>query len=285
VFFVESDTWVNPRDGSVMRLVPAGEFIMGSTLDDIEAATHMDKDGEQFALRHETPQFRLITPAYYIGVYAVTNEQFARFLSETRPTPQQFDYWLPWNERVLPPDSANMSYRVAPGFDRHPAINVSWFGAQAYCQWAGLRLPTEIEWEKAARGMDGRLFPWGNEWQPNFLRWWNNRPRNETTAPVDAFPEGWSPYGLYQMAGNVEEWCADWYQPDVYVRYASGDLHPPTHGVGRIARGGACLRRNRLEFRCAMRRANPPALVNILCTGIRCAADANVASQLVAGYR
>jgi len=279
------EIWKNPRDESVLRLIPLGTFVMGSTAEDIAAATRMDKDGEQFALRHETPQFTAWTPSYYIGVYAVTNEQFARFLSETRPTPQQFDYWLPWNERILQPDSANMSYRVAPGFERHPAINVSWFGAQAYCEWAGLRLPTEIEWEKAARGADGRLFPWGNDWQPDVLRWWSNRPRNETTAPVDAFPEGRSPYGLYQMAGNVEEWCADWYQPDVYQRYATGDLHLPTHGVGRVARGGACLRRNRLEFRCAMRRANPPALVNILYTGIRCAADVNVAPQSVAGHR
>jgi len=269
---IEADHWTNPRDGSVMRLIPMGAFTMGSTPEDIVAATRMDKDGEKFALRHETPQFTATTPAYYIGVYAVTNEQFARFLNDVRPTPPQLEYWLPWNERILVEP-----YRVIPGFERHPVVNVSWFGAQAYCQWAGLRLPTEIEWEKAARGTDGRLFPWGNDWRPDVLRWWNNRPRHETTAPVDALPEGCSPYGLYQMAGNVEEWCADWYQPDVYQRYAAGDLRLPTRGVGRVARGGACLRRNKLEFRCAMRRANPPALVNILYTGLRCACDADSA--------
>jgi formylglycine-generating enzyme required for sulfatase activity len=246
-----------------MRLIPAGEFIMGSTPEDIAAATRMDKDGEQFALRHETPQFSAALPAYYIGVYAVTNAQFARFVDDARPTPKELETWLPWPDRLR-----------APGFEQHPVINVSWFGADAYCRWAGLRLPTEIEWEKAARGTDGRLFPWGNDWQPTWLRWWSNRPRHETTAPVDAFPEGRSPYGLYQMAGNVEEWCADWYQPDVYQRYATGDLHLPAHGIGRGARGGNCYRRNKLEFRCAMRRANPPALVNILYTGLRCACDA-----------
>ncbi len=263
-----ADFWANPRDGSLLRLIPAGTFTMGSTPDDIAAAARMDKDGEQFALRHETPQFTATLPAYYIGVYTVTNEQFARFLTETQPSPEQLELWLPWNDRIL-----TDPYRSLPGFERHPVINVSWFGAKAYCKWAGLRLPTELEWEKAARGTDARLFPWGNDWQPDRLRWWSNRGRNETTAPVDAFPEGRSPYGLYQMAGNVEEWCADWYQPDIYQRYATGDLRPPTHGLGRIARGGACLRRNKLEFRCAMRRANPPALVNILYTGIRCARD------------
>jgi len=266
-------TRTNPRDGSVLRLIPMGTFLMGSTTEDIEAATRMDKEGPEFGLRHEMPQFQGWTPLYYIGVYAVTNEQFARFLSETRPARNQLDYWLPWNDRIAAPGSIDEPYRAVAGVERHPVVNVSWFGAQAYCEWAGLRLPTEIEWEKAARGTDGRLFPWGDEWRNDAVCWWGNRDRDETTDVVDAFPEGCSPYGLYQMAGNVEEWCVDWYQPDVYRRYAAGDLPPPTHGVGRVARGGACLRRNKLEFRCAMRRANPPALVNILYTGIRCAAD------------
>jgi formylglycine-generating enzyme required for sulfatase activity len=271
---MSTETWTNPRDGSLMRLIPLGAFTMGSTREDIESAVRMDKDGEQFALRHESPLFTGWTPLYYIGVYAVTNEQFAHFLTDVHPTPHQLEHWLPWNERILIPRAGNESYRPAPGFERHPVINVSWFGADAYCRWAGLRLPTEIEWEKAARGTDARIFPWGNDWQPDWIRWWSNRPRDETTAPVDAFPEGRSPYGIFQMTGNVEEWCADSYQPDVYRRYASGDLRPPTHGIGRVARGGACLRRNKLEFRCAMRRTNPPALVNILYTGIRCACKA-----------
>lgn len=264
------ETWTNPEDGSVMRLVPAGEFIMGSTAENIESARQMDADGARFDLRHETPQFRDFLPAFYMSAFAVTNEQFARFLSETRPTRAQFDFWLYKVGRIVGTPGGNGPYRVAPGFERHPVIHATWFGADMYARWAGLRLPTELEWEKAARGTDARLFPWGNEWHDGFLRWFGTHGEHETTAPVDAFPEGCSPFGIFQMAGNVEEWCEDCYQADVYSLYAAGGRHPP-HGSGRrVLRGGAFSERNRLALRCAMRQASDPAFGNIQDTGIRC---------------
>jgi formylglycine-generating enzyme required for sulfatase activity len=267
------ETWTNPRDRSLMRLIPAGEFIMGSALEQTEAAKAMDKAGPQFPLLHETPQFHAYIDNFYLSVFTVTNEQFAHFLTETDPSPQQLRLWVSWLDRIVPSNEGG-SYCAVPEFKSHPAINVTWFGAEAYCQWAKLRLPTEIEWEKAARSTDARIFPWGNDWQPDHPCWWGSHDEKESTSPVDAFPQGCSPHGIFQMAGNVEEWCADWYQPNVYERYATGNLTMPRAGMGRVIRGGNCLRKNKLEFRCAMRRANTPAFTNILLTGIRCACDA-----------
>ena len=264
-----------------MRLVPAGEFIMGSTPEQIEAARGMDIYGHEFTLLDELPQFRAFLPDFYLSERAITNDQFARFLSETRPLlPDELRHLAPVLEHVRVPKSKTGLYSVAPGFEQHPVIHVSWFGAEAYCRWAGLRLPTEVEWEKAARGTDGRLYPWGNQWHDDFLRWAGDKRRPyDSPAPVDACPEGCSPYGIFQMAGNVDEWCADWYQWDVYRRYATGDLRLPTAGERRVVRGGNCVAAKKILFRCAHRRGNDPAIVNVLYTGIRCAADAQPLAQ------
>lgn len=266
-------SWLNPVDGSLLRVIPAGEFVMGSTAAEIEAAKALDHDGALFPLRHETPQFRAHVPSFAIGVHAVTNQQFAHFLSAMRPSVALRELWIPDPEQIAVPTGDDQNYSARASFERYPAIHISWFGAQAYCHWAGLRLPSEIEWEKAARGTDGRVFPWGNEWEPEALCWWGSHGGNESTSPIDAFPAGESPYGLLQMVGNIEEWCADWYQPRVYERYATGDLEPPHAGMGRTVRGGNALRKERLAFRCAMRRANTPAFANIVLTGIRCASS------------
>jgi formylglycine-generating enzyme required for sulfatase activity len=267
------ETFVNPTDGSTMRLIPGGVFTMGSTEQDIENARKMDQDGPDFAL-HETPQFELFVPSFYISVFTVTNEQFGRFLSEMQPSPALFDLWVYSTAHILKPDGESRGYRVDRGFERHSAVHVTFFGAEAYCRWAKLRLPTEVEWEKAARGTDARLFPWGNEWHDDFLRWHrNSRPESEPTTPVDAYPEGRSPYGIFQMVGNVAEWCADWYQPNAYTEHALGNRRPPSSGDKRVLRGGTCVQWHKLKFRCAMRQASTPAFTNLDFTGIRCACD------------
>lgn len=275
---------VNRRDGSLLRLVPAGTFVMGSTTTDVEAAKAMDHDGQLFALADEVPQFCPFVPAFYLGVYAVTNEQFAQFLTSTRPALDKFRLWLPASEHIRSPADRNSSYEVESGYEKHPAIHLSWLGAEAYCKWADLRLPRELEWEKAARGTDGRTFPWGNDWDEKRLRWHGgDRGENETTAPVYEYPSGCSPYGFYQMAGNVEEWCSDRYRFGAYRRYAEGNLASPPTGFGRVVRGGTCQRHNKLEFRCARRRTNPMAFVNIINIGLRCAYDASNSSAINSG--
>lgn len=271
--------FVNPMDGSVLRLIPAGDFIMGSTPEQIEAARLMDIYGHEFTLLDELPQFRAILPDFYLSECAVTNDQFAKFLNAVNPSPEQLNLWAPDLECISIPANKSEIYRVGPGFAKHPVIHVSWFGADAYSRWAGLRLPTEIEWEKAARGTDGRLYPWGDEWRDDFLRWHGTALHGETTAPVDAFPQGCSPFGILQMAGNVDEWCIEPYQWDVYRRYATGDLRPPQSGEHRVVRGGTCLRWKKIQLRCAHRRHNDASIVNIHYTGIRCACDAAVANK------
>lgn len=267
------ESWINERDKSNLRLVAAGEFTMGSTEKQIETARQMDIGGQEFLLLDELPQFLAFLPDFYLSEYAVTNAQFAEFLTSEMPSAERLKLWAPSLERIIVPAGNEDIYRVVAGFEKHPAIHISWHGAGAYCQWAGLRLPTELEWEKAARGTDGRIFPWGNEWCNSHLRWNNTALNGETTAPVDAYPQGRSPYGIFQMAGNVDEWCADSFQWDAYRRYASGDLRLPSKDVANVVRGGTCAGWQKIRFRCAHRRGNDPSMVNIHFTGIRCACD------------
>ncbi len=273
------ETFINRHDASMMRLIPAGDFTMGSNQRDIESARQLDRDGEIFplshetyALSHETPQFALFVPGFYMSVFTVTNEQFARFLTELHPSRATLEFWAYSTPYIIEPERSGEPYRVVHGFEHRPAIHVTWFGAEAYCRWAKLRLPTEVEWEKTARGTDARLFPWGNDWHDDFLRW-RRSGCGDPIAEVDAYPEGCSPYGIYQMAGNVAEWCEDWYQPRFYDEHAMGNRRPPHSGDEKVLRGGSCLTRHRLEFRCAMRAANSPMSIWEAFTGIRCACD------------
>ena len=216
------EKWICPADGTELRLIPAGEFIMGSTVEQTEAAKRTDRDRPLFALSPETPQFRAHVPEYYIGTYAVTNAQFARFLTDVKPTPKELDLWLASLDHLSRKLRDGAAWRVDPGYENHPVPHVSWHGADVYCQWAGLRLPREIEWEKAARGTDARLFPWGDEWRDDCVQW-HREPSTEAapTVPVDAFPKGGDPRASYAL----------WQDGEITLHRFDYDIHAVTHDL------------------------------------------------------
>ena len=217
-----------------MVYVPAGDFIMGSLqlkkIDDVdENPCHV----------HSLPR------AYFIGRHEVTWQQYLQFCRQTaRNEPES----PPWGIR-----------------DDHPVVSVSWYDADAFCRWSGLSLPTEAQWEKAARGTDGRLQPWGAEAPGSHCIWAGNpNHRDKSTAPVGRTSEDVSPYGAFDMAGNVWEWCADRYNGRIYERYAQGQTDAPKHGTLRVYRGGGWNLEDQILYAANRFRVGPDVRVNAI---------------------
>jgi serine/threonine-protein kinase len=241
--------WASPVDNMLMVCVPSGDFLMGSADNDPQAA------GD------EKPQHQVYLDAFWIDQTEVTNAMFERFVSatgfqteaENRGTGLVLDFKLGiWKAA----QGANWRHPRGPtsdisGLGDHPVVQMSWNDAMAYCQWAGRRLPTEAEWEKAARGSDARIYPWGNQGVAgNLLNFadvklkmdWADKNVDDGfqfTSPVGNYPAGASPYGVKDIAGNAWEWVLDWYGEDYYQNSPLENPKGPSSGYFRIWRGGS----------------------------------------------
>lgn len=181
-----------------MVLVPAGPFIAG-----VPETDFLSED-------HEKPERTVFLSPFWMDVYPVTNARFAKFVAAGGYEDLQWWCSAGWDWKSQSNTHRPLQWQE-PGWDgpEQPVAGVSWYEADAYSRWAGRRLPTDMEWEKAARSADGRRYPWGNDW-PNSNRANFNMMVGRTT-PVGLFPEGKSPYGCHDMGGNINNWTSDWY--------------------------------------------------------------------------
>ena len=205
--------------------IPAGWFQMGSS-------SKENKGG----YTTEQPLHRVFLSTYQIDRYEVSNIQYSQFIKKTHRMPPVY-----WKESIFPTEIAN-----------HPVAGVSWFDANDFCHSDGKRLPTEAEWEKAARGESEINYPWGNQSASPALANFGKQLRNSNLpiemildkfypplVNVNEFPEGKSPYGVYQMGGNVMEWVADWWNPEYYLQSPDHNPSGPLKGEHKVIRGGS----------------------------------------------
>ena len=229
---------ITGKDGAPMVLVPAGKFIMGSN------------KGED----NEKPAHEIELTAFYIDKYEVTRKLYGTFMREMQVT----EPWY-WQERK------------DESMQQTPVFGVKWEHAVAYCKWASKRLPTEAEWEKAARGTDGRRYPWGNEAPTELHATYAAGLFSDPTA-VGITKAGASPYGAYDMAGNVREWVADWYDAEYYKEGRIRNPLGPSSGAFKVLRGGY-FEGGRRDLQSSYRYWLDP-MVNSSSAGFRCAKNA-----------
>jgi formylglycine-generating enzyme required for sulfatase activity len=223
---------INPKDSAVMVWVPAGSFLMGSKEENAS---------------DETPQRSVQISGMWIYKTEVTVAQYKVFCATTK---REFP--------KLPAQSAA---------DNFPIVLITWHDAIAYSKWAGANLPTEAEWEKSARGTDGRTYPWGNVWDATRCNTADAGPRR--TVTVGSYPNGSSLYGCLDMIGNVWEWCADWYGEAYYKKPLIENPTGPNEGNRRVIRGASWLSTESWFSRCSLRLGlHPGGRLDII--GFRC---------------
>ncbi len=233
------------KDGMSQRFVPATDFMMGAL------------DNDLLAYNEEKPAHLVLLDPYWIDEFEVSAAQFARFLNEFDGGADNCNSNSCLATKNEEPTSriffSGGEFTVENGFGDHPATFVTWFGAASYCQWAGRRLPTEAEWELAARGEESLIYPWGDDFDPNALNYCDQSCDSDSrdssiddgfaqTAPVGSFSSGSSPFGALDMAGNVWEWVEDWFAADYYAASPANNPPGPAAGGGdgsKVLRGGA----------------------------------------------
>lgn len=248
----------NPADWAMLVYVPAGEFVMGS------------EDGWS----EERPVHSVNLDAFWIYQTKVTNAMYAAFLNAEGNQTEWGVAWLDAGDADVQIYHDSAAWQVNSGYEEHPAVEVSWYSAAAYCQWAGVRLPTEAEWEKAARGTEGDIYPWGDSWNSGNANASGAGDGYSGTSPVGSFPGGASPYGALDMAGNVWEWVADWYGRSYYRSSPNENPTGPESSRFRILRGGS-WHVNSNSLRSANRHIHEPDSSHDV-IGFRCAMSAEL---------
>ena len=248
---VSADHPALERDPAPMVMIPQGDFMRGSPANTGRA--------------DERPSQRIYLDAFLIDKHEVTNQQYLAFVTAT-------GHKEPFNVY------GDGSLFNVPGIDTLPVVQITWHDAADYCQWVGKRLPTEAEWEKAARGTDGRNYPWGDS-QPspgsvNFKRDWAD---TRTLLPAGSLPDGASPYGVQDMSGNAREWVQDWYAKDYYQTASTHNPKGPETGLLKVIRGGS-WHSSASDIRTGARGKGGFAL-KTHGTGFRCAKDVPVPPQ------
>ncbi len=258
----KSVSTITTPNSAGMAFVPGGPFIMGSNMRDDSGQQ------EQYGLVNplyldEHPEHTVTIDDFYIDIYEVTNAQYKLFLEKTRRNSMPFQWsqngynlvkerlgatdletlrWIATEYFKLDMDTSTMAKTPLlkamlddqTKRDPLPVTGVNWYDAKAYCEWRGKRLPTEQEWEKAARGPDGLIYPWGNEWMQDYVNTGDDSDWEEGIAPVGSYPNNKSVYGVYDLAGNVWEWTASQYLPYPGTDYQHKDFGQ----YFRVIRGG-----------------------------------------------
>ena len=251
-----------------MVLIPQGVFKMGF---------NTRNETEEWGDRDEEPVHDVFLSPYWIDRYEVTARDFAEFLNTHFSEAAQ--YFRPGPAVTI--QKISEKFRARRTMEQFPANSISWYGADSYCRWKGKRLPTEAEWEKAARGTDQRLFPWGNSFpNPDWVTFRRkfSKMRFKVFENVASMPEGRSPFGLHHMAGIVWEWVSDWYDSGYYDQSPLRNPRGPESGNSKVLRGGN--RYYKAYYMRTVYRFNEKPEVIKVWQGFRCARDHSPSSKL-----